>query len=223
MNRYIVFIVLLLACFFPSQVHAESIIPCDVLIDVGHGGIDGGTSKDGILEKDINLAIAKKLYVQLSNDGFTTKLTRSVDIALSDENPSRFGSRHLRDLQRRKWIVNAVQPQLLISLHVNWSRKKNYRGPIVLHQQRNKESYRFAEIAQKHLNNLYGTQRRTVIGKTYFLLNRIQVPSVIVEMGFMSNPKDLALLKEEKTRERISQALGKAVKEYFQGKVPLNL
>jgi N-acetylmuramoyl-L-alanine amidase len=216
--RSITLIGLLFVCLIQPQANAQSIIPCDVLIDVGHGGIDGGTSKQGILEKDINLAVAKKLYSQLQNEGYTVKLTRSEDIALSDKNPSKFGSRHLRDLQRRKWIANAVNPKLFISLHVNWSKKKSYQGPIVLYQRHNQESYRFAEIAQKQLNTVYGTKRKTVKGKTYFLLNHLKMPAVIVEMGFMSNSEDFEMLKQEKEQERISLALGKAIKEYFQEK-----
>jgi N-acetylmuramoyl-L-alanine amidase len=60
--------------------------------------------------------------------------------------------------------------------------------------------------------HLYGTQRKTVIGRTYFLLNHRQIPAVIVEMGVMSNSKDFLMLKDEKTQERISHVLGTAVK-----------
>jgi N-acetylmuramoyl-L-alanine amidase len=76
-----------------------------IVIDPGHGGVDGGTTKEGIFEKDINLDISQKLKLLLVQKGYTVILTREKDISLEKlDNSQR--SRHLRDLNARANIIN---------------------------------------------------------------------------------------------------------------------
>src|SRR5437899_226339 len=104
-----------------SSVQAIPFLSPDVLIDVGHGGIDGGTSHNELLEKDLNLAIAKLLKQSLKEYNILAVLNRTTDVAPSDDNhwlPSR--SRHRRDLAQRSLVMEGLYPKVIISLHCNW-------------------------------------------------------------------------------------------------------
>ena len=187
----------------------------DVLIDVGHGGKDGGTVHDQLLEKDLNLMVAKELYKQLSAQGLRVVLNRTADYALSDDNGwLKVRSRHMRDLAQRKELAKQLNPQLMISLHVNWSPNPKKNGPLLLHQ-KNEESLLLANHIQDTLNQLYGTHTLPVFGKTFFLLNHVPCPTVIVEMGFISNSADRNRLTHAEGQKEIAAAISSGVKDYL--------
>lgn len=188
-----------------------------ILIDAGHGGIDGGTSYQNILEKDINLAIAQKLYLLLRDRGVAAVLNRTGDYALSEHNRwSASRSRHLRDLAQRRQLSEELPITAYISLHVNWGRHSTTRGAIVLHQQQ-ESSVQLANIIQQHLNALYGSeaQHEPTYGKTYYLLRTVKQPAVIVETGFISNTLDRELLTSAKGQTIIAERICTAIIQYL--------
>ncbi|WCK55423.1 N-acetylmuramoyl-L-alanine amidase [Aneurinibacillus sp. Ricciae_BoGa-3] len=191
-------------------------IPVDIMIDVGHGGIDGGTLHGNLLEKDINLEIAKELYRQLANYGYHVVLNRTGDYALSDENKwLKNPSRHKRDLAQRKHLAVELPPQILISLHVNWSRDSSERGADILYQ-KNNQSYMLADILQYRLNEFYNIKDRPPKGAKYYLLKQSVCPTVIVEMGYISNAQDRVLLTNHTGQKQLASAICTGVNEYFQ-------
>ncbi|MEC0180914.1 N-acetylmuramoyl-L-alanine amidase [Paenibacillus peoriae] len=182
-----------------------------ILIDVGHGGVDGGTSHKKLLEKDINLAIGQKLYLILRSQGYPAVLNRDKDYALSDDNrwlPSK--SRHQKDLAQRKSLTEQLPTSLVVSLHVNWNKRSEKRGPIVLYQDEG-GSYLLAERIQHSLNRLFCMNRETIYGKPFYLLNKIQHPAVIVETGFISNAQDRAMLSADRGQKNIAEAIAEGV------------
>ncbi|MEK5406001.1 N-acetylmuramoyl-L-alanine amidase [Paenibacillus sp. FSL W8-0439] len=182
-----------------------------VLIDVGHGGVDGGTSHKGLLEKDINLAIAQKLYLILRSQGYPAVLNRDKDYALSDDNRwLQSKSRHLKDLAQRKSLTEQLPTAVVVSLHVNWAKRAEKRGPIVLYQDEG-SSYLLAERIQHSLNRLFCMNRQTMYGKPFYLLNKIQHPAVIVETGFISNEQDRAMLSGDHGQKSIAQAIAEGI------------
>ncbi|MDP9676797.1 N-acetylmuramoyl-L-alanine amidase [Paenibacillus jamilae] len=182
-----------------------------VLIDVGHGGVDGGASHKGLLEKDINLAIAQKLYLILRSQGYPAVLNRDKDYALSDDNRwLQSKSRHLKDLAQRKSLTEQLPTSLVVSLHVNWTKRAEKRGPIVLYQDEG-SSYLLAERIQHSLNRLFCMNRQTIYGKPFYLLNKIQHPAVIVETGFISNEQDRAMLSRDRGQKSIAQAIAEGI------------
>lgn len=205
---------ILMTICFPGRSVALPLTPIHILIDVGHGGVDAGTSHGDLLEKDINLQVGKLLYRQLSKAGYRVAMNREVDIALSDDNRwLNNRSRHLRDLAQRRNLAKEIVPQMMVSLHVNWSSDSRRRGPVVLYQS-NEQSYMLAQLLQHSLNHLAGTDDKPVKGKTYYMLRHDYCPSVIVEMGFISNVTDSALLTNQGNQEKIAQAIKEAVSEY---------
>ncbi|QDY82054.1 N-acetylmuramoyl-L-alanine amidase [Paenibacillus polymyxa] len=182
-----------------------------VLIDVGHGGVDGGTSHKGLLEKDINLAIAQKLYLILRSQGYPAVLNRDKDYALSDDNRwLKSKSRHLKDLAQRKSLTEQLPTALVVSLHVNWAKQSKKRGPIVLYQDEG-SSYLLAERIQHSLNRLFCMNRGTMYGKPFYLLNKIEHPAVIVETGFISNEQDRTMLSGDPGQKNIAEAIAEGI------------
>lgn len=186
-----------------------------ILIDVGHGGIDGGTSFGDILEKDINLEISRRLFMLLRSEGYHAVLNRDADYALSDDNrwhASR--SRHRRDLAQRKQLSSEIPTKLVVSIHVNWGKNKSKSGGIVLHQAEGRSSL-LAQSIQRQLNMLYTINHHTIVGKPFYLLNRIEVPAVIVETGFISNSNDRDKLCSRNGQMGIAQAIADGIANYL--------
>lgn len=181
-----------------------------VIIDAGHGGIDGGTSYEGVLEKDINLKIAQKLYLFLRSSGYEAVLNRNGDYALSDDNRWLKSSRHRRDLAQRKSLADELPTTMLVSLHVNWNRNSNKSGPVVLYQNV-AESFLLADSIQQYLNSLYRSSRLPMYGKPFYLLNQIKQPAVIVETGFISNERDRKLLCDSAAQKQIASAIADGI------------
>ncbi|CAH8771926.1 N-acetylmuramoyl-L-alanine amidase [Paenibacillus dendritiformis] len=185
-----------------------------VLIDAGHGGIDGGTSYGDILEKNINLAIARKLYLLLKARGVPVILNRTGDYALSDDNRwSGARSRHSKDLSHRRQLSREVPVSMFVSLHVNWSKRAKATGPLVLHQNEGR-SRLLASLIQDSLNPFFSTSTLPKHGKTYYLLRHVDQPAVIVELGYLSNPQDRRMLTDPRSQTAIAARLCEAIVHY---------
>ncbi len=208
--------IILCSCADFSQAEASDLhLPIEIMIDVGHGGVDSGTTYGNIYEKDINLQIAKALYKQLYEHGYDVLINRTGDYALSEENRwLRSRSRHKRDLAQRKHLAMTVHPQVLISLHVNWSKNPKMSGPLVFYQQ-NHQSYLLSHLIQQELNQYYRSNESPKKGKTYYILNQSICPTVIVEMGYLSNARDRARLQNPKEQQKIAKAISAGVREYL--------
>lgn len=185
-----------------------------VIIDVGHGGIDGGAYYGTIYEKDINLAIARRVYMLLKSSGIPTIMNRKSDYALSDDNHwHNSRSRHRRDLSQRRQLTEEINSELLVSLHVNSSKNSSRRGPLVLHQN-NGESVLLALFIQDSLNRQQNTAFLPREGKPFYLLRRVQQPAVIVEMGFISNEADRRMLTDPVRQNQIASAIVSGIRQY---------
>ncbi|MBD3918574.1 N-acetylmuramoyl-L-alanine amidase [Paenibacillus sp. PR3] len=186
-----------------------------VLIDAGHGGIDGGTSSGQILEKDINLAVAQKLYLLLRSQGITAVLNRTGDYALSEDNRWHVTrSRHRRDLSQRKGLSDEIDTTLFVSLHVNAAKSSSKRGPLVLHQT-NGESALLAFCIQDALNQLQRTNALPRQGDPYYLLRSVKQPAVIVEMGFLSNAADRSMLTNRNAQTKLAVTIAAGLRQYL--------
>jgi N-acetylmuramoyl-L-alanine amidase len=200
-----------------AQTEANDEIPlprAEVLIDAGHGGVDGGAHYEDTLEKDINLAVAQKLYLLLRSQGVAAVLNRSGDYALSDENRWHAGSsRHRKDLSHRSQLPSEIPTTLMISLHVNWGIRSAH-GPLVLHQKDGRSAL-LAAFIQEALNRQQHIVRLPKTGKPYYLLRTVKSPAVIVEMGFLSNAADRHMLTNPRDQQRIASAIANGVRHYL--------
>lgn len=201
-----------------TRAHRQQMLGHDqriILIDAGHGGVDGGTSHGTILEKDLTLAISRRLYLLLRSDGFDAILNRKGDYALSDENRwLRSRSRHLRDLAQRKELAETLPAHVVVSIHINWAPVTSKHGPLVLYRQEGR-SFLLARSIQNQLNQLYAVQTAPQPGKPFYLLNKITATTVIVEAGYISSPADRDKLCSPKGQEEIAEAIANGIAAFL--------
>lgn len=189
-----------------------------IVVDAGHGGIDGGVSgrTTGVKESDLNLEIAFALKDVLTDMGFAVTMTRKTDAGLYDTTSKGFKK---RDMQRRKEIIEEVNPTLIISIHQNFYPTKSARGGQVFYSKKTEGSKRLAEALQGKLNDLYAQEGvvkgRKISAAEYFMLECYPCPSVLVECGFLSNSLDEALLCSSTWKQRLAQELAGGVLAYF--------
>lgn len=188
-----------------------------VVLDAGHGGIDGGvvgiTTKTK--ESDLNLAITYKLKSELEDMGFEVVLTRKTEAGLYDAATKGFKR---RDMEKRREIILEQTPGMVLSIHQNFYPSKSARGGQVFYSAENEGSKVLAVALQTRLNALYQTQgvkERKATSGEFFMLECADCPSVIVECGFLSNAKDEALLVDEGWQKQLAQVLSASVLAYF--------
>ena len=190
-----------------------------IMIDPGHGGIDGGTNKEGILEKEINLSIALKVKTILEKNGYTVLMTREDDKSLED--PNRNGqSRHRSDLNTRVNMINSSNAQLFISIHVNCNLKKpTTNGSIVFFGDRFPENKLLAMSIQKKLNLITLDNGKRMIHDPreaqFYVLDNAKIPGAIVETAFISNSTESRLLTEDYFRDQLASAICDGIMQYL--------
>lgn len=191
-----------------------------IVIDPGHGGVDGGANhSDGTLEKGINLQVSLKLKKLIEKSGAKVVMTRTKDTALDHLN-KKSSSRHKRDLIARADIVNKVEPDAFLSIHINADRSSsNTSGPMVFYYRNSDESRKMAAFIQEHLEDAYLNsgyavrRRRALPNSSLFLLCKTKSPGVIVELGFMTNSRDRSALKDKDFQDELCQAILVALKD----------
>lgn len=183
-----------------------------IVIDAGHGEWDPGkVSDDGILEKDINLAISEKLQLYLEQSGGFVLNTRVDDTALASDKKT--------DLSERKNIANDDNVDILISIHQNSFTQKNISGAQVFYYDGSEESQYLAQCVQNRLKEVDKSNNRVEkASDSYYMLKETNMPSVIVECGFLSNTNEAYLLNSEDYQNQIAWAIYLGVLDYYSNK-----
>lgn len=186
-----------------------------IVIDAGHGGIDPGTSSNfGLMEKEINLDIALKLKRHLSMVGVYCVMIRESDRDFSDTDGD-FSSKKKRDLSYRTRTANQSGADLYLSIHANSFPQSIYRGAQTFYEKSDPQSKCLAEAIQYHLVKRLGPNHRRAKAGDFRVLNDTEMPGVMIEVGFLSNPEEAELLKDDGYRERIAKAIFYGVIDYF--------
>lgn len=195
--------------FFFTKAETEKKII--VVLDAGHGGMDGGACVGTITEAELTLAITKKTKEIFEQNGVQVLLTRENEDDLS---PNEFVKR--QDMLKRVSIINSSQASLAISIHLNKFSIEKYRGAQVFYSNTNQMNAYFADVLQKNLiQYLKNTDRSIVKRDNIFLLNKVVIPCCIVECGFMSNNEELALLQSEDYQYKLAYALWYGVEDFL--------
>ncbi|MBQ3380112.1 MAG: N-acetylmuramoyl-L-alanine amidase [Clostridia bacterium] len=191
-----------------------------IVIDAGHGGVDGGAvSPGGTLEKDINLAVALNLRSILILNGFDVIMTRESDISIYDPEAEN-GSIHdkkVSDINNRIAILREHPDAILISIHQNTFFDPSVCGTQVFYV-KNEQSRRLAGIMQECLSSGLKEDKQKAPKEAYDtikLMNSIDNTGVLVECGFLSNPDDEAKLLREDYREQIAVCILNALNEFL--------
>ncbi|HTE10393.1 MAG TPA: N-acetylmuramoyl-L-alanine amidase [Chitinophagaceae bacterium] len=184
-----------------------------VVIDAGHGGVFRGANNIGMAEKDINLEISQKIK-QLSAE-------YNVNIVLTRNNDKLVGNAtNLReDLLNRVTISDQAKPDLFISIHVNYTLEKNstYTGfqAYISGKNENGKTRRFASAILGELKNIYTTDE-TIKQREEGLvvLDKTTYPSILLECGYLNNPKDVAFITNSTNQEKIARKILEGIVKY---------
>lgn len=168
-----------------------------VIVDAGHGGVDGGaTSCTGILESDINLQIALRLNDLLKLLGINTVMIRNSDQSVYTEGET-IAAKKYSDLKQRVKIVNSREDALLVSIHQNYFSDSRYYGAQVFYSKTpgsdllaNTMQDYFAAVIDK------SNHRKAKQANGIYLMQHIKGTGVLVECGFLSNPDEEKRLRD---------------------------
>ncbi len=192
-----------------------------IVIDAGHGGEDSGTvSESGLYEKDVNLAIACHLKEMLELSGYTTVMTRTQDISINDEGLSTVRERKASDLHNRLKLVESEGKNcILVSIHQNHFSESKYSGAQVFYSPNHEDSPRLAESIRARIIELLqpeNTRESKAGEKSIYLLWNAQVPAVIVECGFLSNPEESEKLADPHYQQQMAFSIYTGLTDYLQ-------
>ncbi|WP_194174761.1 N-acetylmuramoyl-L-alanine amidase [Desulfofundulus thermobenzoicus] len=183
-----------------------------IAVDAGHGGEDPGAIGNGLQEKDITLKLARRLADMLSAKGARPLLTRSDDSTVG--------------LYDRPQMANQAGADLFVSIHINANTDASVRGTATYilspagggDPARREESRKLAEKIQANLVKNLGLEDDGVREANFAVLRESTMPAVLVEVAFISNPQEAALLNQESFREKACQAIFQGIVDYLTGR-----
>ncbi|MDD4564067.1 MAG: N-acetylmuramoyl-L-alanine amidase [Eubacteriales bacterium] len=195
-----------------------------LLIDPGHGGMDGGASSAaGVTEKEINLAIAKYIRELAEEDGWKVMMTREEDISLGETNSKTIRSKKTADLVARREIIRDVNPLAAVSIHLNsFKQDRSVRGAQTFYPSGPEdqlvfmESKKLAEAIQEQLITgiADGTERVALEKRDLLMFKNPTVPIVIVECGFLSNQQEAELLTTEDYQRKLARCIYEGILKF---------
>ncbi len=186
-----------------------------VVLDPGHGGVDpGAISKDGLLEKDLNLAVAQKVGAFLESAGIRVIYTRTEDISLDSEQG---GSRKTRDLMGRVELARKHPEALFISIHMNTLPIEKYSGLQVFYSDQNEENRALAQLTQNTVCSLFQPENNRKAKDSrgsIFILDRIPATAILIECGFLSNHNEAKNLGDPLYQSKLSYAISRSILDF---------
>ncbi|PQD94206.1 N-acetylmuramoyl-L-alanine amidase CwlD [Pradoshia eiseniae] len=187
-----------------------------IIIDPGHGGIDGGAAFKGVIEKNVTLPISVKLRDYLQEQGALVLMTREDDADLADERAGTVRERKRTDLVNRTKFINESQADMFISVHANAFPQSNSKGAQTFYSPAFKENKRAAKLIQAELiRNLKNTTRKAKPLENVYLVKYAKKPGVLVEVGFLSNDQERMNLQNEVYQDDVALSIYTGVIRYF--------
>ena len=189
-----------------------------IILDAGHGGEDGGaSSKDGTLEKDLNLSITLKVKEMLEENEFEVILTREKDISL-DKGEETISRRKVSDLNNRIKLINSSNADMLISIHMNSFPQEKYYGWQTFYKSNCDLSKNVANNIQKCIKENVDVENNRVSMeiKNVKVIEKSNIPAILVECGFLSNQKESERLNDEEYQQKIAKGICEGIISCYQ-------
>lgn len=175
-----------------------------IVIDCGHGGIDGGASINGIKESEINLKIGFKLKSRFESAGYTVIMTRTTD----DDVCEGYVYHKKDDLKGRTNIINRSGALFYLSIHLNMFSSEKVKGFQVIYNKSDEKSLFLSNsIYQSFAYYIGGSKRGVVADETLYVLSHAALPGCLIECGFLSNPEERELLISKEYQYKLSEAI----------------
>lgn len=181
-----------------------------VVIDSGHGGKDPGkVGCNDVLEKEVNLSIAKKVKKELEDRKIQVIMTRTKDQEVEE---GEAGSRKVQDMKARVALINEAKPDLAVSIHQNSYSDADAEGAQIFYYTHSADGERLADRMEEALRDLKDTRvRESKANDTYYLLRRTEVPCLIIECGFLSNAREAERLSDQEYQQEMAEAIANGI------------
>lgn len=192
-----------------------------LVLDAGHGGMDGGAvAEDGTAEQDINLAIVRKCQALAGFFGVRTILTREDGNSLDYDPACTVRQNKVADIHAREERTNRAENPVFVSVHLNKFSDSQYTGAQTFWSKNNPEGQVLAESVQNQLTlGLHPAKQRTAkqAPDSVYLMKHLTCPAVIVECGFLSNRQETEQLKQEAYQKKLSVCIVNGYLHYLEG------
>jgi N-acetylmuramoyl-L-alanine amidase len=176
-----------------------------VVLDAGHGGHDpGARANKGSHEKVLALDTSRRVARILRQNGMRVIETRTGD--------------YFVPLDRRTAVSNRTRDSVFVSLHYNWARRTRASGVETFFC--SPRSSRLAANIQREILRPYGANNRGVKMRQFYVLKNNRRPSVLVELGFLSNPAENATIQKPHNRQKLAEAVARGILAEKNGRVP---
>ena len=187
-----------------------------VVIDPGHGGEDGGaTSCTGRLESEYNLAISRRLDDLLHLLGYRTLMTRTSDVSIYSTGDT-ITQKKVSDLKERVRIVNEISNALLVSIHQNQFSDSRYSGAQGVYAKTEGSKELGQQMQTKLVEALNpGSNRKSKPISGVYLMEKINCTGVLVECGFLSNPREESRLRDSEYQKKLCCVIAAAVCQHL--------
>ena len=189
-----------------------------VIVDAGHGGVDGGaTSCTGVLESMINLEIALKLDDLLHFLGIKTVMIRTTDCSVYTKGET-IAAKKVSDLKERVRIVDSMPNAMLVSIHQNYFQQAQYSGAQVFYNKG-----QGSEVLAKNMQSVFKqtlnstSKRQAKKANGIYLMEKISKPGVLIECGFLSNPQEEAMLRDPAYQKKLCSVIATSVSSHLFG------
>ena len=174
-----------------------------VVLDAGHGGADPGSFEKGECEKDITLKVILRTAELLREAGVEYVLTRTGDYTVN--------------LAQRLEHARADSTAMFISIHCDWFEENAINGTSTLYDASNGDSKNLAELVQAKITDGLGTCDRSIHPHNNIVLLRdLDIPAIVIELGFFSNEHDFKLMQTESFREQAARNIAGAICDALQ-------
>lgn len=189
-----------------------------VVVDAGHGVPDeGAEAGDGTTEAQTNLKIALKLQSLLEQSGCTVILTRSDENGIYDLDSKTLKQKKISDIRNRVKIGNESSADIFVSIHLNKIPQQQYDGWQTFYNKKSEQGQKLAKQIQANLNEAIQKENKRVPAKieNIYIINNVEIPTTIVECGFLSNPKEKEFLLTDSYQNRLAWGIYNGIIDYF--------
>ena len=175
-----------------------------IVIDPGHGGFDpGAIGANGLQEKEVNLDLALLVKEKLKKEGYNVLLTRKTDEYVS--------------LQRRVEIAKKEKARIFVSIHNNSSRKSHTSGSeVYISQNYKKEDRELAKFINDNLCNEIKLDDRGLKQDNFYVIKNTIMPSVLIEVAFLSNPHEEKLLGSSVFLKKAASGISEGILNFLE-------
>ncbi len=170
------------------------------------------------MEKNINLAITLRLKAMLEATGYRVKMTRESDISIHDQNLDTIKQRKVSDIKNRLKLIHDTPNCVFISIHQNHFTESKYNGTQVFYSTNHADSKIIAERIQGQIVSFIQPDNKREIKpatESIYLLWNTNVPAVLVECGFLSNPSEAQQLKDPAYQDKIAFSIFCGILHYI--------